>query len=317
MEEKTRHISFHFHPRGFEDKTHAVMKDEGGKQRMYLGGIASGLDEDGHGERMTERCIKSFHDQASSGTVLLYEGQHGVDFVDDIGILTNSTVGPVGNWETEFRLYDENDDMGAMTIEKALKLWKQVNGLPPYPTPIQKGFSIEGYIPDGGILSVDKSGRRVIDDVALDGVLVVPRPAYKDSIATAVYKALGVPAPWVIQKNLTKTITEKIEESEASDEYYKKRYQLEDALQEEVRIIMNGEDASQREMLDMLFDEYKGLMIDLTLTACSSVFETIDVDDNPMAVYKAPEDGKQDLFVQLEEVYNKLKDLKEKEYAQS
>ena len=47
-------------------------------------GISSGIQQDLHGEKMTEKCIKSFHDQASSGDILLYKGKHGVDFTEDI-----------------------------------------------------------------------------------------------------------------------------------------------------------------------------------------------------------------------------------------
>ena len=91
MDEKPR-FSFHFHPKGFEDKTHAVLKEEGGYKRRYLVGIASGKSIDGHGERMTEKAIGSFQNQAKSGNILLYEGQHGVNYIDDIGKLTGSNL---------------------------------------------------------------------------------------------------------------------------------------------------------------------------------------------------------------------------------
>ena len=151
---------------------------------------------------MTENAVNSFMGQANSGNVLLYEGQHGVNYIDDIGKLTSADIIKGGDWFTEFRLYDDLDKMGGVTLEKADKLWQQVNGFPPYNHPIQKGFSIEGEIPDGGIVSMDTTGKRVIDDVLLDGVVVVPRPAYKDSIASAVYKALSTTVSGICQAAL-------------------------------------------------------------------------------------------------------------------
>jgi len=193
-------ISFHFHPYGFENKTHVVEKsDSKGRKRRYLKGISSGLKMDQHQERMTEKCIQSFSDQANSGDILLYPDVHGVKGTDDIGILNSHMIDNLGDWHTEFRLYDEFDEAESYQIQKANVLWKQVAGLPPYSKPKQKGFSIEGFIPPNGIIAMKEDGtERVMDGIELDGVVVVPRPAYKDSIANAVFKALGETALWQI-----------------------------------------------------------------------------------------------------------------------
>ena len=306
-----KRFSFHFHPKGFEDKTHAVEKEEGGQKRKYLIGIASGKSIDGHGERMTEKAIDSFQNQARSGNILLYEGQHGVNYIDDIGKLTGSSITEDGHWETEFRLYDDLDKMGGVTLEKSDKLWRQVNGLPPYNHPIQKGFSIEGEIPDGGILSMDMTGKRVIDDVTLDGVVVVPRPAYKDSIASAVFKALGLPKPWNLQKNLGSTLREKLDEDDARDLYFKKKYQIDEALETEIRSIMAGSFPDYREPLNMLFDEYSDLMVRIILESKDLFLEESADAISGHAIYRTSQTTSQELFGKLRTVTKQLATIKE------
>lgn len=299
-------IKFHFHPKDFEKKKHAIEKDENGKKRRYLMGVSSGIQVDGHGERMTEKCIKSFHSQAQSGAVLLYEGQHGVNYIDDIGKLVHSEITGEGDWVTKFRLYDDEDKLGGVTIEKADKLWRQVTGLPPYDYPRQVGFSIEGEVPDGGIVSMDIGGKRVLDDVTLDGVLVVPRPAYKDSIATAVYKALGIPSPWKIKKNLTRTLQGNMDESERKDLYFRRKCQVDSALEEEIHDIMLGTFPDYREPLNMLFDEYRDLMVRLIIDSKDLFLEESSDAISGYAVYRASMSNAQDLFEKLRLVTKQL-----------
>lgn len=266
MDKRSGRIQIHFHPNEPErGGMFAVEKSEGGVKRRYLEGVSSGLMFDGHGERMTENCIKSFMRQAKSGDVLLYAGLHGVDFSDDIGILVDANILPTGDWWTKYRLYDELDGMGASTLERVDKIWRQLNGLPPYSKPKQKGFSIEGDIPEGGIKVVDESGRRVMDDVLLDGVVLVNRPAYRDSVAHAVYKALGEPAPWQIRKNLESTLREKIAAASDREEYWRKCYALQDALDAEVRRVMSGPEGGRKSQLDDVLKEYVDLYATLVL----------------------------------------------------
>lgn len=262
MGDDKRKVEFHFGPYGMEKGFFAVEKDEGGRKRRYLEGVASGLQVDGHGERMTEQCIKSFQRQASTGDILLYEGQHGVNFVDDIGKLVGSNVDGEGNWHASFRLYDEDDGLGATTLEKAEKVWRQSMGLPPYTVAKQRGFSIEGEIPPGGLQTLDASGKRIMNDVTLDGVVLVARPAYEDSIAHAVYKALGIPGPWKVKKTLQRALGEKEAEEDSRETYYRKRYRLNDALDSEIARIMSGPDEERHAQLDSLFAEYSRMAID-------------------------------------------------------
>lgn len=230
-------VKFNFQPYHIDSREHVVEKSERGMKRKYVRGVASGIREDGHGERMTSNCIKSFSNQANSGDILLYPDVHGIQFTKDIGILVSHEVQPNGDWFIENRLYDEGDDVGQGTLETIDKLWKQLNGLPPYKVPKQKGFSIEGYVPNESILQVNKEGTgRVMDDVQLDGVVIVPRPAYQDSIAHAVYKALGEPAPWVAEK-ITDEVSQIFNTFEPSNIRID-RYELDDMLYKSIDKIL-------------------------------------------------------------------------------
>jgi len=260
-------IRFVFDLYGNDTSQYAIEKDEGaGIRRRYLKGIASGVAIDGHGERMTEKAIRKMQDQANGGEVLLYADKHGVAYTDDIGKLVKAEITPTGDWNVEFRLYDSQDGIGANTLERADKLWKQINGLPPYGKKHQRGFSIEGFIPEGGILQLSEDGRRVVDDVILDGCVVVPRPAYKTSIVSAVYKALNEPAPWELRKEINGILAETASEQGEISTYFRRRYRLQDALETMVETIMtNDEIGNKKERLTEVFDEYKRMMIELLL----------------------------------------------------
>jgi hypothetical protein len=262
--EKTK-VYFDFRQKKLESGLYAVEKDLGdGQKHRYLEGIASGIYVDGHGERMTPHCIESFQSQAKSGTIPLFSGKHGVDFADDIGILVDAKILDSGEWWTSFRLYDESDKMGPSTLEKADKVWRQSMGIAPYTKPKNRGFSIEGDIPEGGIKSVDEMGRRVMDDVKLEGVVLVERPAYQASVAYGVYKALGVMAPWSVRKSLQSSLESKMQAAGAREEYWKKYYQLQDALDSEIKRIMADSVEPENELSD-LFVEYSKVAVSLIL----------------------------------------------------
>lgn len=264
MQAKLTPINFSFHPYQFDKKNHVLEKsEENGAKRRYLKGIASGMSVDAHGERLTQNCVKSLQDQASSGDLLLYSDKHGIKFTDDIGRVEKSEITPTGDWIIEARLYNQADGIGANTLEKIDKLWKQLNGIPPYTTPKQKGFSIEGYIPDDGIVEMSSDGRRVIDAIDLDGVVVVPRPAYKTSIANSIYKALNENPPWIIEKSINnfKSI---IATEEVQSSFYKQRYIYNDKLEEEIEnIMLNDTIRDKSDALKTLFNEYSSAMIEL------------------------------------------------------
>jgi len=260
-------IKFHFHPYDIDKGYHTLEKaDSEGRQRRYLAGVSSGLNLDAHGEKMSEKCIKSFMDQANSGDILLYPDIHGIQESEDIGLLSKGEILENGDWYTEFRLYDEFDDIGPNKLEKIATLWKQISGLPPYQKKRQKGFSIEGIIPDTSIITNNfgEADRSVIDEVLLDGVVLVPRPAYKDSIAIAIYKALGETSPYR-KESIETTIRENIEAQDVEDSYYKYKWQYQDALENMLEKIMCKTNINKGQELNILFDEYKRLMINLIL----------------------------------------------------
>jgi hypothetical protein len=263
---KEKKISFQFHPYNFDTNEHAVEKSDSQGKRRYLKGITSGPKVDAHGERMSEECIQSFMDQANSGDILLYPDIHGIKHSEDIGIMTKAEVLPDGDWLTEYRLYDNLDNVDDLSVQKANKIWSQINGLPPYTRARQKGFSIEGFIPDGvGSVHFDAKGKQVINDVMLDGVVVVPRPAYESSIAHSVYKALGEPTPWADKSTLVSHLSKKVQEGEDRESFYREKYQLEDAVDSLVREAMLLPESEQRERLSEIFQEYQALMINLIL----------------------------------------------------
>lgn len=271
-------IKFHFQPFKIEDKLHVAEKSVDGTKRRYLKGIASGMRVDAHGERLTPNCIKDIQSQAMSGDILLYPDVHGIRGTDDIGILENSEISPDGDWIIEPRLYDLVDNVGSNTLERVDKLWRQLNGYPPYTTPKQKGFSIEGYIPDEGILEMSDDGRRVIDKVILDGVVVVPRPAYTTSIANAIYKALGEVPPGQLEKvkNIFKSLATT---EELTNNYFKKKFHFQDVLENEIERVMNTLSLPDKPtVLKSLFEGYQETMIDLILKS-KGVFIN-DIIDN-------------------------------------
>jgi len=292
LNEKRIHIPFHLHPYKFEEGLHAVEKaDSSGNKRRYLYGFSSGMKVDGHGERMTKECVEHMHQQAKSGSIPLFVGQHEVNHSDDIGILIDSSVTKNGEWVTTYRLYDELDGFkpGGQTLERADKLWRQVNGLPPYidkegnPKPLQKGFSVEGYIPEGGIVSMSGNGQRVISKVDLDGTLVTPRPSYKDSVITAVYKALDELTPQKrvdISQNIRGKFINKIEDENRKQNYYSKRFKLDDALNESIEDIMSR-GIEVRDRLNLLFDEYKMMVIELLIDSAGVFTRPPDQPDIP------------------------------------
>ena len=257
-------VKFNFQPYHIEQKEHIVEKSEQGMKRKYVRGIASGIRQDGHGERMTNNCIKSFSDQANSGDILLYPDVHGIQFTKDIGILTFHEIQPNGDWFIENRLYDEADNVGQGTLETVDKLWKQLNGLPPYTKPKQKGFSIEGFVPNESIVASNPDGTgRVMDNVLLDGVVIVPRPAYQDSIAHAVYKALGEPAPWVADK-ITNEVSQ-IFESFTPENYIIDRYELDDILYKSIDkiLITPYTKESKTQLVNKAVDIYRNHLINM------------------------------------------------------
>lgn len=282
-----RHISVHIAPHG---EHYAVEKSVGGRKGRYLAGIASGLKKDTHGESVSANCIDSLCKQAQNGEVLLFSDVHGIKESEDIGILKHFEVMPNGDWYVEFRLHDEGDvNVDKDSIEKANKLWAQVNGLPPYTKPRQKGFSIEGYIPDDKILEDKKKRLGIIDDMVLEGVVVVPKPAYQDSYIHAIYKALGVTAPWKVQKEARNRLRSSLVRKDLNADYDRERFEIEavrdDLISEAIDRNLGNEEAL-REDLRLVLSEYSDLVVDQIVNqpTLSSGSVTAIASDDPYGV---------------------------------
>jgi len=270
MAERKR-IKIHMSPFKPEDGRFAVEKDVGGRRRRYLCGVASGPKEDSHGERVTPNCIQSLARQAEAGDVLLFPDVHGISESQDIGILTHFEVTDSGEWYVEFRIYDQDDPVDSAAKERADKLWRQVNGLPPYRKPRKKGFSIEGYIPDDRVLMDAKERLGRIDDMVLEGVVIVPQPAYQDSVIHAVYKALGETPPWQVRKGIRSRLESAMVRKDRRGAFDRERWQVEAARDDMVaEAVRSGAD---EERLRAIFDEYRDLMVELIRNNESSLLE--------------------------------------------
>jgi len=294
METLQKRINFYCQPFNFETSEHAVFKDnETGVKGRYLRGIASGSKLDGTGERITENAVKKMKQQADSGEILLYADRHNVMHSNDIGKMTSQEIAQNGDWIVEFKLYEPSDGMGKNTDETVNKIWKQLKGLPPYSKPRQRGFSIEGFIPDGGILQMSADGTgRVIDDIVLDGVVLVTRPAYETSIASAIYKALEEKMPHQIKKEISSKLLKVIKQEEEQDNFYKKRYRINDAFQEELDNIMIA--GGDQFALETLFEEYSVIMMEF-LQGNKPFFEkesNTESVDEVETLYKVSKGGK-------------------------
>jgi hypothetical protein len=288
QELERKSIQFNFSPYYQPDsKTNTVEKaDKTGNKRMYIEGVASGPKLDQHAERMTDRAIESFQRQAVG--LLLYPDVHGIKASEDIGIVTSSNILPDGDWHIVCRLWDEHDDVDQASRERARKEFNQLAGNPPYPFPKQKGFSIEGYIPPEGIISAEKDeqgnvSRRVIDDVLLDGVILCPRPAYKASVASAVYKTLGEMNPFKsdkVRKAVQSELTTALNDKELTDQYFRRKWDINDALDKTIDGIMKKPDQDKEQQLEIVFDEFKQIMIDLLMKSESLFKDDQDEQTN-------------------------------------
>lgn len=255
-------------------------------KHFYLCGIASGLAIDGHGERMDEEAVKGMHEQFQVKDIPLYVN-HGKDYTEDIGLLTNSKILDNGDLYHEYRLYDDSDR--GKIPDRNIELAKHVRvisaGLPPYKYPRIFGFSIEGYVPDERIKYNPATGGKRIMQVDLDpGVSLVTKPAYQSSVANAVVKSLAgkskaakaiditeygfkpreekPPAP--TQAEEVKPLIERVIQSHTKDIFYEQSV-LEDALDATLAEIMNSDkDPSEKKNeLTRSFDFYRDRMLEL------------------------------------------------------
>lgn len=254
------------------------------KGRRYLEGVTSGLEVDHHGERMTEKCIKSFMDQANSGDVLLYPDIHGIRSSKDMGILEKAAILENGDWYTKYRLYDENDFNPGLHREKLATndtLWRQINGLPPYNHAKSFGFSIEGIANDDNIIKTGMG--TAMDGVELDGVVLVPRPAYPYSVANAIAKALGDISIGDTSQSVN-SIQTKLQEVEAQNDYYDQKFQIDMAFNDLIDECLKEEPSEEK--LIKYFDDYRDAMIPVLLQMASVTGQDLYKSENPYGLEK-------------------------------
>lgn len=272
--EKKIPVKFLFRPANPESKSatktgekyaYEIKKGSGnGNPGRYLVGISSGQEIDAHGDRMTDSAIESMIKQAQEKDITLYVN-HGKDFTRDIALLTKSEKTPLGEWWTEYRLYDEHDKVPEQDKQEADKVWRQAMGIEPYTRPREFGFSIEGYIPDDAITIMEKDSagiaiRREISHVELDpGVSLVPKPAYTSSIATAVRKAL---------KTQKSNLAEMIAVHDQEKDYFTRKWEIDDAFRELVDLVCASEKSDDEKMqsLTEAFDSYRDMILPVLLT---------------------------------------------------
>lgn len=270
-----KRIKFLFSPALSIDKSFSkdgncsVEKEEGEGKRRYLCGISSGPKVDGHGDRMSEACIRDFMEQIKAKDITLYVN-HGRDYTRDIGILTHAEITPSGDWYTEYRLYDAQDDVPEQDKQEANKVWLQANGLAPYKRARQFGFSIEGMIPDGGFEESDTG--KVINKVDLDpGVSLVSKPAYTSSVATAIEKSF---------KTKKDAITDILAAQEQVRDYYESKFKIQQAFDDAAEQIINSgaSDEEKTQSLTELFDSLKDKLLPVLLSRPADT-----TDDTPAA----------------------------------
>jgi len=311
-------IEFFFRP---NDVNYAVEKEiviDGEKKKgMFLQGIASGEGLDAHNERMSQKCIRSFMDQAKSKEILLYPFPHGVEQGNDFARLVECDVDQNGDWNVSFALYDGSEGAVQSQVDKARVIWNQATGTGQYKKKTQFGFSIEGIIPEEDGIIKDANGINILDKVELDGVISTPRPAYQASVAEPVFKALGLESPNKVKRDLQGALRTQLEREVAEDDLWKITWRLREALEESTRKIMTSDDIfvgdqSKRDQLETLFDEYKTLMIDEIMKS-QKAFEDSDSDNGSVVMNDVYGKGKNSvakdapaLQKELENTINKL-----------
>lgn len=152
----------------------------------FIRGVASGVEVDRDGERVTKRAIRSMVDQINSGGVKLTSA-HQQDWFTEFGDVVKGEHDP----ETHQLVIDTKlPPEGVDPV--ADKAWNTTSkGGEPI------GFSIGGKLRKAFYeLDVDTGKRRkALDDIALRHVMLTKNPAYQHSFAEAVAKTFdGEPA---------------------------------------------------------------------------------------------------------------------------
>jgi hypothetical protein len=93
-------------------------------------------------------------------------------------------------------------------------------------------------------------GKRIIDDINLDGVVIVPKPAYKPSVANAVMKALDA--------NNVSPFSAKLASVKSYESDYMNRVRIQDAFEESLQEVMKSKD---EKAISRLFEDYRSAIV--------------------------------------------------------
>lgn len=161
--------------------TKAVQHEDG---RRFLRGVASGVQEDRDGERVSKRAIAQMATQPTKGLKLV-NGQHREDWdseVGDVVALSHDAENDELLIETELYPGDPLALKAWQAIERGEKLGYSIGGK------LTKAFY--ELVEDG----VGKTRRRkVLDGVRLRHVALTKNPSYSPSFAQAVAKTFDAP----------------------------------------------------------------------------------------------------------------------------
>jgi hypothetical protein len=153
----------------------------------YIRGVASGVEEDRDGERMSKACIESMVAQINKGDVTL-NGLHQDDWLAEIGqVVKGHQDEDTDQLVIDTKLPPEGEDPIA---DKAWnKMAREGKKL---------GFSVGGKLRKAFYERNDLGKRRkVLDDISLKHVMLTQKPAYQHSFAEAVAKTFDVePDEW-------------------------------------------------------------------------------------------------------------------------
>ena len=246
-----------------------LKKDSNGKERKYLYATSSGsLYRDAHNEKMTERCIKGFQEQAQTKTIYLLHPHDENILANHIGKLEGdqSYIDENGEWKTVFRFWDDEDlkhDIPSALVARAKDAWNSITGQGVYdgkPSALRQ-LSIQGLIDENKdiIQATDGSGGRNLDWIELSCISLVEKGAYPQENITPVEKVFKqLYDSGKIQKKDT-LLGKLIKEENMEEDFRNQLARLEDKFNMKMHEILTDETldpAMSKANADNLVNEY-------------------------------------------------------------
>ena len=245
-----------------------VKKDASGKERKYLYATSSGsLYRDAHNEKMTERCIKGFQEQAQTKTIYLLHPHDENILANHIGKLEGdqSFIDENGEWKTVFRFWDDEDlkhDIPSALVARAKDAWNSITGQGVYdgkPSAL-KQLSIQGLIDENKdiIPATDGSGGRNLDWIELSCVSLVEKGAYPQEDITPVEKVFKQINKTLVAKRET-LLGKLIKDENAEEDFKNQLARLEDKFNLKMNEILTDKKldaAMAKATADNLINEY-------------------------------------------------------------